>query len=139
MSEKKEKGWHIFHNDGAHAKEWTEIENSAKVLDSSHVQRLNELKSKFKSVDLVQERELKDIKAFSKSWGFGDGYLPPEKLNTIAEYPEEFTKTQFYTYSVEGVFKLEKTPANMAKIREHEQTIGAHIAEDRKSQWREGF
>lgn len=139
MSEKKEKGWHIFHNDGAHAQEWNQIENSAKLLGPEHVQRLNELKKDFKTVDQASQREMKDLRAFSKSWGFKPDYMPPEHLNTIGEHPDDFTKTQFYTYSPQGVVEIERTPENLAKIKEHEQTIGAQIAGDRKKQWNEGF
>jgi hypothetical protein len=143
MSEKKEKGWIIFHNDGAHAKEWTQVENSAKVLGSEHVEKLHQMESNFKTINQpVTERELKDLRAFSKSWGFDPDYLPPEHLNTIGEFGGFNGKTDFYTYDAEA--ELGKpdvnNPRNKALIREHERHIGAQIAEDReKSQWNSGF
>lgn len=141
MSEKK-KGWIIFHNDGAHAKEWTEVENSAKVLGSEHVEKLHQMESNFKTINQqVSERELKDLRSFSKSWGFDPDYLPPEHLNTIGEFGGFANKTEFYHYdAAKDVEPAAKTPENLAKIREHERHIGQQIAEDReKSNWSRGF
>jgi hypothetical protein len=142
MSEKREKGWVIFHNDGAHAQEWTQVENSAKVLTGEHVQKLREMESNFKTINQpVTERELKDLRAFSKKWGFDPDYLPPEHLNTIGEFGGFANKTEFYHYDAEkDVGKPKITPEKRALIQEHERHIGAQIAEDReRSNWNAGF